>query len=252
MSENHVNHKLQQERLGLLVEIDSLLDKPLIALSFAWLVLMILDFTEGLSPVLTTIFNLIWSLFILDFVLEFWIAPKRIEYLRENWLTAISIVLPAFRILQAFRALRFLRLARLSSSVNLMRLITSVRRGMSAINNTLGKRGFGYVVALTTIVVFAGAAGMAHFESTAALQRAGYSGITGLQGYGDALWWTAMITTTMGSDYWPKTSEGRLLCWFLAMYSFTVFGYIAATLASHFIQSDKETLPPTHCPNDDL
>lgn len=240
MTDSEIKQELQDERWGLLQEIDVFLDKPLVALSFVWLVLMILDFTEGLSPVLSLVFNVIWSLFIVDFFLELWIAPKRREYIRKNWLTAISIALPAFRIIQAFRALQFLRLARLSGSLSLMRLITSIRRGMNAINQTLGRRGFGYVVALTTIVVFAGAAGMAHFESTAALQETGFSGTVGLKGYGDALWWTAMITTTMGSDYWPKTAEGRLLCWFLAMYSFTVFGYITATLASHFIQTDKE------------
>lgn len=34
----------------------------------------------------------------------------------------------------------------------------------------------------------------------------------GIDSYGTALWWTAMILTTMGSDYWPKTAEGRILC----------------------------------------
>jgi voltage-gated potassium channel len=27
--------------------------------------------------------------------------------------------------------------------------------------------------------------------------------------YGNALWWTAMVMTTIGSDYFPKTAEGR-------------------------------------------
>ena len=46
--------------------------------------------------------------------------------------------------------------------------------------------------------------------------------------------------TTMGSDYWPKTAEGRLLCVFLALYAFAVFGYEAATLASYFVGRDAE------------
>lgn len=243
MSENQINQELQDERWGLVQEINIFLDKPLLALSFVWLVLMILDFTEGLGRVLTIVFNIIWGLFILDFLLELLIAPRKLEYIKKNWLTALSIALPAFRIIQAVRALQFLRLARLSGSITLIRLVTSIRRGMNAINQTLGKRGFGYVVALTTIIVFTGAAGMAHFESQSALKAAGYPDAIGFNSYGDALWWTAMITTTMGSDYWPKTLEGRLLCWFLAMYSFTVFGYITATLASHFIQTDKDNSP---------
>ncbi len=62
----------------------------------------------------------------------------------------------------------------------------------------------------------------------------------GLHTYGDALWWTAMIMTTMGSQYWPQTFEGRALCLFLAIYAFTIFGYVTATLATFFIGRDAD------------
>jgi voltage-gated potassium channel len=241
MMNSHSRDILTEERWGLLDEVNVFLDKPLIALSFAWLILMIMDFTKGLSPALEIITNIIWTIFIVDFMIELVIAPHRLEYLKKNWLTAVSILLPAFRILRVFRVARFLSFARFSRSVSLVRLITSIRRGMKALNNTLGKRKFGYVVALTTLVIFAGAAGMAHLESIEALKQAGYQNGAGLPGYGDALWWTAMIMTTMGSEYWPKTLEGRLLGWLLSLYAFTVFGYITATLASHFIQVDKSS-----------
>jgi voltage-gated potassium channel len=58
--------------------------------------------------------------------------------------------------------------------------------------------------------------------------------------YGHAVWWTAMIMTTMGSEKWPETPEGRLLCVLLALYSFTVFGYVTAVLATFFIGRDAE------------
>lgn len=61
-----------------------------------------------------------------------------------------------------------------------------------------------------------------------------------LQDYGTALWWTAMVMTTMGSDYFPGTPEGRVLCFLLALYAFAVFGYVAATLATFFIGQDAE------------
>ena len=66
------------------------------------------------------------------------------------------------------------------------------------------------------------------------------SGPPRLNNYGAALWWTAMIMTTMGSDYWPRTPEGRILCLLLALYAFVVFGYVTATLASYFIGRDAE------------
>jgi voltage-gated potassium channel len=103
---------------------------------------------------------------------------------------------------------------------------------MRALGATLQRRGFGYVVALTVLVLFAGAAGMYAFENESA---------GGLDSYGEALWWTAMVMTTMGSQYWPQTFEGRLLCFFLALYAFAVFGYVTATLATFFVGRDAES-----------
>lgn len=63
---------------------------------------------------------------------------------------------------------------------------------------------------------------------------------SGLKDYATALWWTAMIMTTMGSEYWPQTPEGRILCFILALYAFAVFGYVTATLATFFVGRDAE------------
>ncbi len=49
-----------------------------------------------------------------------------------------------------------------------------------------------------------------------------------------------MLMTTMGSEYWPQTVEGRLLCLILSIYAFAVFGYVTATLATFFIGRDAE------------
>lgn len=233
------------ERWDLLEQINALTTLPMIALSFVWLGLLILDFTRGLSPLLQTVSNVIWALFVLDFAIEFVIAPRKMDYLRRNWLTVISLLLPAVRVLRVVRALRVLRLARAARSLSLVRLLTSLNRGMRAVRTTVGRRGAAYVIALTIIVTFGGAAGMALFESPAALREAGYAPALGegIAGYGEAVWWTAMIMTTMGSEYWPKTVEGRVLGWLLSLYAFAVFGYITATVASYFVGQDRQELP---------
>jgi voltage-gated potassium channel len=63
----------------------------------------------------------------------------------------------------------------------------------------------------------------------------------GFTSYSDALWWTAMLLTTMGSDYFPKTGEGRMLCLILAVYGFAMFGYVTATLATFFVNQDSDS-----------
>jgi voltage-gated potassium channel len=94
------------------------------------------------------------------------------------------------------------------------------------------RRAFGYVIVLSLIILFGGAAGMYAFEKDVE---------GGLNDYGTALWWTSMILTTMGSEYWPRTLEGRLLCIILALYAFAVFGYVTATIATYFIGRDAES-----------
>ena len=49
-----------------------------------------------------------------------------------------------------------------------------------------------------------------------------------------------MMITTMGTDFWPQTAEGRILCLGLAIYAFAIFGYITATVASFLIEKDKQ------------
>lgn len=115
--------------------------------------------------------------------------------------------------------------------MRLLRLVSSLNRGMQALGASLSRRRFGSVIALTVLITFAGAAGMYAFEN-------GTPG--GLTSYAEALWWTAMVMTTMGSQYWPQTVEGRVLCVFLALYAFAVFGYVTATLATFFVGRDAE------------
>jgi voltage-gated potassium channel len=63
----------------------------------------------------------------------------------------------------------------------------------------------------------------------------------GFSNFGDALWWTAMLITTMGTDFWPITIEGRALCLLLAIYGFAMFGYLTASFASFFIGQDARS-----------
>lgn len=221
------------ERWEALAQLESWLEVPMQVLGLVWLGLLILELTSGLSPVLTALSTGIWLVFILDFALRFTLAPAKTAYLRRNWLTLLSLLLPALRVLRFARAVRLLRAARAARGLRLVKLVGSVNRGMGALRRGMGRRGFGYVVALTVLVTLAGAAGMLAFE------RGAPGG--GIGDYGTALWWTAMIMTTLGSDYWPLTVEGRVLCILLALYAFAVFGYVTASLASFFVGRDAES-----------
>jgi voltage-gated potassium channel len=203
----------------------------MLILAFVWLALLVLELTRGISSAFAIIGIIIWSIFILDFTLEFTLAPRKLDYLKRNWLLAISLIIPALRIFRILRIFHMLRLARVGRGLRLVRVVSSMNRSMRALGASLRRRGFGYVLALTVLVVLAGAAGMYAFENEIP---------GGLQSYGEALWWTTMVMTTMGSQYWPQTVEGRLLCLFLSLYAIGVFGYVTATLATYFVGRDAE------------
>ena len=42
----------------------------------------------------------------------------------------------------------------------------------------------------------------------------------------------------MGSDYFPKTPQGRLLCFLLGLFATAVSGYLTATPATFFVSQD--------------
>jgi voltage-gated potassium channel len=224
---------LSQQRAELLQRLQDWLEIPLLVLAFGWLGLLVLELIWGERQLFQVIGLTIWVIFLLDFAVQMILAPHKVEHLKRNWLTVISLVAPALRVFRIFRLFRMLRLARAGRGLRLIRVITAMNRGMRALSASLSRRGFGYVAALTSLVTLLGAAGMYAFENEAK---------GGPHSYGEALWWTAMIMTTMGSQYWPQTVEGRILCVLLALYAFAVFGYVTATLATFFIGRDAENV----------
>jgi voltage-gated potassium channel len=230
------------ERWRMLRTLDKLLEGPLVVLSFVWLGVLVAEFAIGSDTRLDVLFYAIWAVFILEVVVQLVIAPDRSAYLRGNWLKLLSLAVPALRALRVVTALRFLRAAGALRSASMLRLLTSLNRGMGALSRTLDRTRFGYVVALTVLVIVVGAAGMLFFERPAVGTDATARVIAT---YGEALWWTAMTMTTVGTDYFPITPEGRLLGWMLSVFAIGVFGYVTATMASHFLGlSDKRGANP--------
>ncbi len=215
--------EVKRERKRLLTRVESFFEIPMIILGFVWLALLVIELVNGTNPFIETLGYIIWGAFLIDFFIKFFIAPDKGLFLKANIFTIVSLVVPAFRVLRIARALRVLR------SLRLVKVLGSLNRGMRSLSATMKRRAFGYVLVLTLIIVFGGAAGMYAFENEIP---------NGLHDYGTSLWWTTMIMTTLGSEYWPQTTEGRILCIILSLYAFAVFGYITATIATFFIGRD--------------
>ncbi|MEO6538199.1 MAG: ion channel, partial [Ferruginibacter sp.] len=162
-----------------------------------------------------------------DFIINFILAPFKITFLKKNWLTAISLLIPALRI---FRIFRFIKLLQGVRSISIVRIVASLNRSMKSLRATMKRRAFGYVALLAVAVTFAGAAGMYTLENPN----------PGFNNFGMALWWSSMRIITAGSDFFPQTPEGRGLAFLLSLFGYAIFGYVTATLATFFIGRDAE------------
>ena len=124
------------DRSELLLRVSNWLETPMLVLGLAWLGLLIWEFTRGLSPFLQAVGTGIWLTFIVSFAIEFILAPRKIEYLKSNWLTVISLVVPALRVF------RFMRVFRAARGLRLVKVVGSVNRGMRTLGASFGRRGF--------------------------------------------------------------------------------------------------------------
>jgi voltage-gated potassium channel len=218
---------LKKERNKLLISVEKLLEAPMIFLGFVWLVLLVVELVWGLPTSLEYLSLTIWVVFIVDFIIKFILAPVKVHFLKKNWLTAISLIIPALRVFRIFRVVRVLRGLR---GIRLVRIVSSLNRSMNSLAATMKRRAFGYVMMVTLIITFGGAAGMYALEKST----------PGFETYWMALWWTAMRVITAGNEFNPATPEGRGLAFLIAVFGYTIFGYVTATFATFFIGRDAE------------
>lgn len=214
------------ERFELLSHVQSILEPVMTALGLVFLVLLLLDFGDAEVGVLDQgridgTLQVIWAIFLLDFSVRFFIAPAKVDFLKSNWLTVISLALPFLRPLRAFRAIRAVR------SMSLVRLLGGINRGIRVLRQVVQGRQFIYVGILTVFVALAGAVGALFFENGLA-----DSPITS---FGDAIWWSSALVTTMNSEKFVVSPEGRVLAILLRIYALSIFGYITASIATYFI-----------------
>src|SRR5690242_11256539 len=109
-----VHRQLCDERESLLAQFHERLEVPMLILSFVWLALFVAEMIWGLSPLLDDAGYAIWAIFLLEFALGFTIAPKKVAYLRHNWLKAISLAAPALRLFRIVAIARVVRAARVA------------------------------------------------------------------------------------------------------------------------------------------
>src|SRR5437660_6384155 len=110
-----MNKHLQRARWRLLHQLVQLLELPMTILGLVWIILLVIDIVRGLHGRLAIFSEIIWILFAIDFGLELLIAPRRWRYLKRHWPVAVSLAVPALRVV------RFVRVVHVARAVSMLR-----------------------------------------------------------------------------------------------------------------------------------
>ena len=209
------------------------LERPMLLLSFAWFLVIITELVNGTGPLLLSLGTVLWALFVLYFGLRLAIVPNRGTFLKRNWLLVLAILVPILRFFPFLQTLPLARALTATFGMQVIWMFASADLGLRSLRRTMGRRGTGYVLTFTVVVILAGAAGMLHFENDSPDPQ-------GIHSYPEALWWVAMQITNIGSGYRPVTVGGHVLCLGISIYALAIFGYLTAVFAAFFIGRDAE------------
>jgi voltage-gated potassium channel len=196
---------------------------------------------NGTGSWLLSLGTVLWALFVIYFGLSLAIAPKRIAFLKRNWLFVLAILVPILRLFPFLQGLPVARALTATFGMQVIWMFASADQGLRSLRRTMGRRGTGYALTFTVVVILAGAAGMLHFEGTSPDPQ-------GIHSYPKALWWSAMQITNIGSGYRPATLGGQVLCLGISIFAVAIFGYLTAVFAAVIIGQDAED-PKSEIPN---
>ena len=223
-----------ERREELRERLDRYLDLPLALASVLMVLIAVIEIGGDVRGPwdgrLTVLGWALWGLFFVEFAAKFALAPNKRAYLKRNPLDLIVLLVPFLRFLRVLRVLRATR------ALPVLRLLIFGGRGSGAAVVLLRRRRLGQLALVSVLVVLIGAAAGYALE-------AGAPGAT-ITGFGDALWWSAALVTTVGSELYPVTASGRVLGIFLMLYAVGVFSYFIASIASILVGLDAQQQPP--------
>ncbi len=213
--------------------LDRYLDVPLALASVVMVLVAVLELSgEVAGPWRGRLVLLgwsLWALFFVEFAAKFALAPVKREYLRRNWLDVLILAVPFLRFLKVLQILRATR------ALPVFRLLVFGGRGSGAAVALLRRRRLGQLALISALVILIGASAGLVLEADARDAT--------IEDFGDALWWSGALVTTVGSELYPVTAGGRVLGFLLMLYAVGIFSYFIASIASVLVGIDSERPP---------
>jgi len=204
---------------------------PMMILALAIIPLLVLPLVFELTPsVESTFFALdwfIWAAFALEYGVRLYLAPRKRHFVTHNVIDLVFVLIPFLRPLRIVRSARSFRLLRA------MRGTVILLRAVDAVQDVLKKHKLGYTLVIALVVVVGSGLLVTEFEQSNPDRN--------IQSIPDGLWWAVTTVTTVGyGDRFPITAIGRGIGTVVMILGIGLFGLLAATLASFFVEKDIE------------
>ncbi len=210
--------------------LDRYLDVPLALASLLMVLIAVIELTGEVGGPwrgrLALLGWSLWGLFFVEFAVKFVLAPVKRAYLRRNWLDVLVLLVPFLRFLKVLSVLRATR------ALPLFRLAVFGGRGSGGALPLLKRRRLGQLALISVLVILLGAAAGLLLEADAPAAT--------IEDFGDALWWSGALVTTVGSEIYPVTAGGRVLGFVLMLYAVGIFSYFIASIASVLVGMDSQ------------
>ncbi|MBI9018710.1 MAG: ion transporter [Phycisphaerae bacterium] len=199
----------------------------LLLLSVYVIIEMIVELFTKFSPdtliLLEYIDNIACGIFLVDFIYNA-IRYKR-KYLKWGWIDFISSI-------PMIDGLRIGRVARVIRIVRLFRAFKSTKSAVSSIFENKASGAFGTVAMISIFMLIFTSIAILHVEKGTNAN---------INTPSDALWWSFVTITTVGyGDYYPVTTEGRVIASLLMLTGVGLFGTFTGFVASWFIEDEEE------------
>ena len=191
------------------------------------LIQLIYPLSSNVSEILTSVDNIICLFFFTDFVIRFYQAENKLQFMKWGWIDLLSSI-PMVEQLQFIRIIRIARILRAIQHIRSSKLV------LKMIFEHRFKATFSLVSAISFVLVTFGAVSILLLEQA----QIGSNINNGV----DALWWSFVTITTVGyGDYYPVTTGGRIIAALLMTAGVGLFGTFTGFISSWFVDGGKES-----------
>lgn len=198
------------------VSMTRIWNETLTALSVAFLIAFSYPaFDNSVSSaqqvVIETVQWVSWLAFAVDLIYGIWKAKRKRDFLKHHPLEIATVLLPFLRPLRLMRVISF--------------------GGLAIQKVAIGRQ---FAITLKVIISALFIAYISAVEITITERAVEGSNI---KDFGDGLWWAISTVTTVGyGDYFPTSTEGKVIAVMLMVMGISLVGVITASVAAWFVK----------------